>query len=383
LQQGNNVLNYHQILNTILFHKNVIIKITGLSIILIFLILLFVFPESYESTVTVLPPEKDSQMGGLSGLLGGNADISSVITGGLSNANSQLYIEILKSRSAGEYVVKKNNLMMYYNTENIIKAVNNLQKDLNIELTKEGIIKLNVNVSTSLFPFFTNEKEKIKKLSADISNTYVAALDSINRNKLTSKAKKAREYIEGQIIITKGLLDSVETRLMTFQKSNKTFSLPEQVKAAIDAAAKIKAEIATTEIELGMVQSNLKEDNRTLIALRSKLEQLREQYNKMEMGSQDYLISFKEVPQLGRELASLLREVKIQNEVYLLLQQQYYKEKIQENRDLPTVEVLDAAIPPQKSTGPRVIFSSILGGVFVFMLISLIIIYSEQKKLKK
>ena len=51
----------------------------------------------------------------------------------------------------------------------------------------------------------------------------------------------------------------------------------------------------------------------------------------MEMGSQDYLVSFKEVPQLGRELASLLREIKIQNEVYLLLQQQYYKEKIQEH----------------------------------------------------
>jgi uncharacterized protein involved in exopolysaccharide biosynthesis len=103
----------------------------------------------------------------------------------------------------------------------------------------------------------------------------------------------------------------------------------------------------------------------------------------MEMGSQDYLVSFKEVPQLGRGLASLLREVKIQNEVYLLLQQQYYKEKIQENKDLPTIEILDAAIPPQKPVGPRIIFSSILGGVFVFMLISLILIYSEQKKLKK
>jgi tyrosine-protein kinase Etk/Wzc len=223
----------------------------------------------------------------------------------------------------------------------------------------------------------------VRKLSADLSNSFIESLDIINRNKLTSKAKQAREYIEGQIIITKSLLDSVETSLMSFQKSNKTFSLPDQVKAAIDAAAKIKAEIATTEIELGMVQSNLKEDNRTLIALRSKLEQLREQYNKMEMGSQDYLVSFKAVPQLGRELASLLREVKIQNEVYLLLQQQYYKEKIQENRDLSTIEVLDPAIPPQKPTSPRVIFSSILGGVFVFMLISLIIIYSEQKKLKK
>jgi tyrosine-protein kinase Etk/Wzc len=376
-------LNYHQILNIILFHKNVIVKITAISGVLIFLILFFVFPESYESTVTVLPPEKDSQIGGLSGLLGGNADISSVITGGISNANSQLYIEILKSRSAGEYVVKKNNLMSYYDTDNLIKAVNYLQKDLNIELTKEGIIKLNVSVSTSLFPFFTKEKEKIKQLSAFISNSYIAALDSINRNKLTSKAKKARQYIEEQIYITKSVLDSVEEKLMYFQKSNKTISLPEQVKSAIDAGAKLRGEIASTEIDMGMASPNLREDNKTLIALKNKLEQLKEQYSKLEIGNGDYLVSFKEVPMLGRELASLLREVKIQNEVYLILQQQYYKEKIQENKDLPTLEVLDKAIIPLRATGPRVIFSSVFGGFTIFLLISLVFVYAENKKIRE
>jgi uncharacterized protein involved in exopolysaccharide biosynthesis len=341
-----------------------------------------VYPRTYEASITVLPPEKNSQIEGLSSLLGGNEDISSLITGGISGGNSQLFIEILKSRTAAEYVIFKLNLMTFYNCTDMYDAVKKLGNNLNIELTKEGIIKLSVNVSTGSFPFFSRESKNVKKLSADISNSFIDALDSINRNKLSSKAKRAREYIEGQIIITKSLLDSVETSLMSFQKLNKTFSLPEQVKAAIDAAAKIKAEITTTEIELGMVQSNLKEDNRTLIGLRSKLEQLKEQYNKMEMGSQDYLVSFKEVPQLGRELASLLREVKIQNEIYLLLQQQYYKEKIQENRDLPTIEILDPAIPPKNATSPRIIYTSLLGGIFVFMFVSLFVIFSEQNKIK-
>jgi tyrosine-protein kinase Etk/Wzc len=383
LQQGNNILNYHQILNTILFHKNLILKITGLSMVLVFLILFFVYPKVYEAEITVLPPENNSHLGGLSSLLGGNEDLSSLITGGISGGNSQLFIEILKSRTAAEYVINKLNLMTYYHSTEMNDAVKKLDNNLNIELTKEGIIKLNVTVSTKLFPFFSNESTITQKLSADISNSFIEALDSINRNKLSSKAKRAREYIERQIIITKSLLDSVETSLMAFQKMNKTFSLPEQVKAAIDAAAKIKAEIATTEIELGMVQSNLKEDNRTLIALRSKLEQLKEQYNKLEMGSQDYLVSFKEVPHLGRELASLLREVKIQNEIYLLLQQQYYKEKIQENRDLPTIEILDAAIPPKNAISPRIFYTSLMGGIIVFILVSLIMVYSEQKIMKK
>jgi tyrosine-protein kinase Etk/Wzc len=374
-------LNYHQIINAILFNKNVILKITALSVILIFLILFLVYPISYKAAVVVLPPEKNSQMGGLSSLLGGGADISNLISGDMSGGNSQLFIEILKSRTAAENVIKKHNLIAFYDVDDMYEAVKKLGNNLNIELTKEGIIKLDVVVSTHFFPLFSRDRMAVQKLSADLSNSFIEALDIINRNKLSSKAKKAREYIERQIIVTKGLLDSVETRLTSFQKLNKTFSLPDQVKSAIDAAAKIKAEITTSEIELGMMQSNLKNDNRTLIALKSKLEQLREQYNKMEMGSEDYLVSFKEVPQIGKELASLLREVKIQNEVYLLLQQQYYKEKIQENRDLPTVEVLDEAIPPNTSSGPRVIYSSFFGGLFVFIAVSLIFIYAEQKKI--
>ena len=376
------ILNYHQILNTILFNRNIIIKITGLSVVFIFLILFFIYPFSYESTVTVLPPEKNSQIGELGSLLGSNTDIASLLSGGSSGTSSQLYVEILKSRTAAEYVSKKNNLIDFYHADDLEEAVDKLQKHLNIELNKEGIILLNINVSPGLFSLFTNDREKLKLLSASLSNSYIEALDRINRDKLTSKAKKAREYIETQIVKTKFTLDSVETSLMIFQKLNKAISLPEQVKAAIDAAVKIRGEIASTEVELGILQVNLKEDNRTFIALKSKLEQLKEQYDKMEMGNQDYLVSFNDVPKLGRELASLIREVKIQNEVYLLLQQQYYKEKIQENRDLPTVEILDKAIPPKKPVGPKLLLAPLIGGVFVFMCVSLVFIYSEQRKMK-
>ena len=128
-----------------------------------------------------------------------------------------------------------------------------------------------------------------------------------------------------------------------------------------------------------MVQPNLREDSKTLLTLKSKLQELRNQYNKMEMGNQDYLVAFKDVPEIGRELAQLVREIKVQNEVYMLLQQQYFKERIQENRDLPTIEVLDEAIPPLNASSPRLIFSTVLGGVFVFLLMSLLYVASEMK----
>jgi uncharacterized protein involved in exopolysaccharide biosynthesis len=362
-------MSYHDLLNIIIFHRKAILKITVFSVIFIFLILFFIYPVSYKSSVSVLPPEKNNNIGGLSGLLA-SQDLSGMLTGGMLNANSQLYAEILKSRSASLYVVRKHNLLKYYDAKNEIDAARELSEDLEIEINKEGILRLNVEVKTNLFPFFSDNKH-YRELSAKISNSFVEALDLINRDKLSSKAKRARVYIEEQLLKTKTQLDSVENSLMEFQKRNKTVALSEQLSAAIDAAASLKAEIVKTEVELGLVEPNLREDNKTLIALRSKLDELRSQYSKLEMGNQDYLLAFKEVPELGRELASLLREVKIQNEVYLLLQQQYYKEKIQENRDLPTVEVLDEAIPPLKASGPRVIFYSVLGGVFIFLLTSL------------
>lgn len=370
-------MTYHDIINIIIFNKNQIIKITVFTVILIFLILYFVYPLTFKSEVSILPPEKENKLGGLSTLLG-SQDFSGLLSGG-SNANSQLFVEILKSRSAALYVVNKNNLMDYYNADNEIEAARKLNENLNVEITKEGIIKLSIDTKTSLFPGFAGDIEKTKRISADLSNSFVEALDIINRNKMSSKAKNAREYIEQQLVKTKSVLDSVESQLMGFQQSNKAVSLPEQVSAAIDAAAKLKAEIVSTEVELGYLQPNLREDNKTLISLRNKLQELKEQYNKLELGNKDYLLAFKEVPELGRELASLLREVKIHNEVYLLLQQEYYKEKIQENRDLPTVQILDEALPPLQASGPRVIFSTVLGGIFVFLLISLVFVVNEKK----
>jgi tyrosine-protein kinase Etk/Wzc len=371
-------MNMHDLFHLIIKNIKSIIKITVIFSIILFLLLYFVYPVSYRSVVTILPPDNDKELSGLGSLLTGQ-NFSSLLTGGATNANSQLFIEMLKSRTAAEYVVNKYNLTDYYDAESIEEAAGKLNKDLNVELTKEGIIKLNVEIRTLALPMFFDDIDSVRKFSAAVSNSYVEALDLINRSKLSSKAKRAREYIEYQLISTRSMLDSAEASLMNFQKVNKTISLPEQVQVAIDAAANIKTEIVKTELEIGLLGANLREDNKNLIALKEKLNGLRAQYDKMEIGNQDYLLAFGEVPSLGRQLASLLREVKIQNEVYLLLQQQYYREKIQENRDLPTVEVLDEAIPPLKASGPRVIFSTVMGGIFISLLIILLLVIKEKK----
>jgi uncharacterized protein involved in exopolysaccharide biosynthesis len=49
----------------------------------------------------------------------------------------------------------------------------------------------------------------------------------------------------------------------------------------------------------------------------------------------------------------MVRDVKIQEQVFSLLSAQYEEARINEARDIPTVEVLDPAIPPEGRAWPR------------------------------
>ena len=364
-------------INIILFNRKTIFILSGIITSLVFIYLLLISPRTYNAPVTILPPSEQSNIGGLGSLINDGV-FSNLLTGGMAQGNSQLYIEILKSRTAAEYIVNKYNLLEFYDVDNEYKASNKLRDDLITELSKEGIITLSVNVSTGLFPLFTSS-DSIYQFSADLSNSYVEALDKINREKISYKAKRAREYIEKQLLATKEMLETAEYVLMQFRKKNKTISLPEQLQVAIESSAKIRAEIIKTEIEIGLLEPNLQEDNQLLISLKKKLSELNLEYKKFETGAEDYLIAFNDVPKLSMEFANIIREVKIQNEVYLLLQQQYYKEKIQENRDLPTIEILDEAIKPLKKTAPKTVHSTVLTFIFSFLFISFYFIIKDRK----
>ncbi len=372
-------MTFHQIIHTVLANIKSILFVTIISTIIVFIYLLLISPITYNSEVTILPPSDDNQMGGgLSSLLNGG-DFSSLLLGGGFTGSSQLFMEILKSRSVAEFVVKKYNLVDYYSSDDLYSACKELQDNLEMNVSKEGIISLSVNVKSGFLPKFLSDKDSLKRLSAALSNSYAEALDKVNREKNSYKAKRARIYIEEQLKHTKVSMDSVESALMEFQQKNKTISLPDQLNAAIESASKLKSEMVKTQLEIGLLEPNLKEDNVTLVTLKKKLSELNKEYGKLELGSEDYLIAFKDVPELGMELARLLRDVKIQNEVYLLLQQQYYKEKIQENRDTPTIEVLDKAILPDKVASPRLLRASFSSAFFIFLLLSAYYIIREKK----
>jgi hypothetical protein len=64
----------------------------------------------------------------------------------------------------------------------------------------------------------------------------------------------------------------------------------------------------------------------------------------------------RKLPLLGVEWADLYRRMKIQETVYELLNQQYELARIEEAKEIPTVNVVDPAnVPEKKSSPPRLL----------------------------
>ncbi|BDQ02406.1 Wzz/FepE/Etk N-terminal domain-containing protein [Ignavibacterium sp.] len=372
-------MDFHSILHTILINWKRIISVTILSTVILFLILLFVYPVTYTSSVTILPPERKKDFGLGSLLSIGSNDLGGISSGMMTIASSEMYIQIMKSRTLSEFVINKLNLEEKFDVDSKEKAISKLQKMISFDLNKEGIVKLSVDVTSDIFPQITANRDSLKTLAKEIAKTFIDGLNYFNNSKLSTKSKNTRIYLEEQLKETKVQLDSLETELVKFQQKYKTISLSDQMKSSLEAAAKLKSEITRIEIEMSLLKNDVTEENKYYHTLQKQLEELKRQYNNFDTDRIDYLLSFKNAPELGQQLSSLFREVRIQNEIYVMLQQLYYKEKIQEKRDTPSVDVLDEPTLPDSQSSPRLFFSSFIGGIFVFLGLSSFYLYKDSK----
>jgi len=344
------ILDYIKIL---INYRKMIIRNVFVSALAI-AIISFVLPKTYTAITTILPPEDKQSVNILSAL--SNSPLSNLIMNE-STSTSDLFVEILKSRSVFDNVLKreffyknkkeKKTLLQILKAKSLEKGRTKFSQKVNVKASPEGIISVAVELNDP-------------KLAADVANTMVSELDKINQEKSISRAKNSRIYIENQLKITEEKLKNASEDLVKFQKNYKAVSLEEQTKTAIEKAGELKGNILAKNVELGVSLQTMKPDNVVIVQLKKEIEELEKQYNYLQYGDsldlqdqREFYIPFSEVPGVGLELAKLMREVKVQETVWELLNQQYFHAKIQEARDTPTIQVLDEAVPPELRTKPK------------------------------
>jgi uncharacterized protein involved in exopolysaccharide biosynthesis len=293
----------------------------------------FMMPPWYLAHAELLPPSEDEGGLGLSSLLRGvglpGVKIPTEVTPG------DVFMVILRSRRLSEQIVEKFNLKQLYKRKLMEDTVKDLKTHTSFDLTDAGTIKISV-------------EDRDKQRAADMTNAYIQYLDQFNREIRSTKGRRTRIFVEGRLNEIKTELADAEQRLTEYQVQHKAVALSRNASSAVSQAATLYARRMALEVRLGVVRG-YSEGSEEEIQLKQEIAQIDEQ--------------MRQLPETGLELARLVRDVTALEQVFALLTAQYEDAKINEARDVVTVDVLDPATTPERKSKPRRIL--IIGAAFL------------------
>jgi len=349
--------------------RHVVYKATLWALVLS-TILVFLVPKRYESTVSIMPPEPASPVGTMiSALLGSKSSSSSGSTGsGLAamagnlfgvKSSGAIFVDVLRSRTVQYHIVDQFHLQRVYWEYYKEEARKKLDNKTDItEDRKSGVIHITIT-------------DRNPTRARDIGRAYVEELDHLVAQVSTSSARRQRIFIETRLASVKQDLEDAEQKFSVVASKNTALDVKEQTKAMVESAAVLQGQLIATESELQSVEQIYTGNNVRVRALKARVDELRRQLEKL--GGTDASLapgatqpnelypSIRKLPLLGVEWADLYRRVKVQETVFELLTQQYELARIEEAKEIPTVNVIDAPdLPEEKSFPPRLLIISLL-----------------------
>ena len=306
-------------------------------------------PEIWSSSASFYAVGSDASS--LPFSIPGMSGLASKFMGTETNTDALNFVTVMQSRTFSEEVIRKFDLIQYLNLNdkdplgNMDDALRKLKKMVFISYGDEsGLISIRVET-------------KSKALSKDIVDFYLTKLEVYNREQKITKGKRNREFLEQRVIATRATIDSLLLANRDFQIKNKTVDLVTQSAALISSYADIIAKRMNTEIELDLAKANYGANSPLIENLQTQKEALDKQINDLETNNSglkpQYLINISNIPNLAEQLAQLRLNLEIQKKVFEYLYPQYEAARLEELRDMPSVELLDSPRESGRRVRPK------------------------------
>ena len=347
----------------ILWKRKKFIVITVMIVTILSVIISLLLPKWYKATAVIMPPTgNESKFGGMM------ANLSTFGLGGmLGGSEDQMRIlAILKSKNILEALDEKYDFQSKYETKYKFQTYKKLKSNLRIEVGEEDQI---------IISFLDKEQE----LVAEIVNYVVHCLDSLNIALSISKATNNRVFIEKRIATVKDSLFYLENKISAFMEEKGIISISDQLSASVEKAAELQAKITAKEIELEIKKDNFSINRPEIEILEKELNLLKDKFASFFTSEHNELfINFDDVPDLQMELLQLKRRAEYYKLMLEYLAPQYEQAKIEEIKDIPTIQVLDKAKRPEWKSKPKriiIVFSSLI----ISLLIAIMIVLLKKK----
>jgi uncharacterized protein involved in exopolysaccharide biosynthesis len=284
----------------------------------------FAWPPSYKATVTILPPSEEETGFSVTSVLS-RISVPGVHIPSRSGP-IDITLSVLNSRRLASALVDRFGLIRVYHCKTQEEAIRKLKKRIDSGADPSGTVVASV-------------RDRDPERAAQMANALIEELDRFNRDVRMTKGRRARLFVEGRIQQTRKDLAAAEQDLKDYQRQNKTLALDPDQASTVESGAKLFATQAALQVQVGLAQEYATARSEEVQRLQQQLDQVNREISSL--------------PNLGMELARRMREVKIQEQVFALLSAQYEEARIDEARDVPTVEILDPAVPPDRPVWPR------------------------------
>lgn len=324
-------------------------------------------PVKYTAQASFISPKKKGGIfGDIAGFSSTIKDLSKTIGGKLGTVSDEAYnyLVILQSRTASQMIIDQFNIRELYEIdeekpyEDVIKA---LKANVVFNIEDEGNIVVSVT-------------DKSPERAAEIANYYIKVLNELSIELSITESRSNREFIERRFIQAKDDILIIEDSLKKFSKDFNVIALEEQLKASINIAAEMKAQSEIAKLERDILKKNFGDDNPLVLQAELKVNEIDKRISSMRYGEEktmrsslNLFIPFEKVPETGIMYLRLMRDLEINNKLLEFIYPIYEQAKIEEQKDMPVVLVVDQAIPPERKSSPKrmlIVLSAFLVSLF-------------------
>jgi uncharacterized protein involved in exopolysaccharide biosynthesis len=342
--------------------KRLVALVTGIAA-LVGIVVSLLLPVSYTATTRIMTPQQtQSSAAFLMSQMALNPTGTSPLAGatggslGLRNPN-ELYLGLLASRPIADGIIGEFGLEGVYHANDMTAARKALADRTAITSEKSTLIAISVT-------------DTDKKRAADIANAYPDQLRALSKNLAVTEASQRRLFYEQRLKDAKEDLVSAELALQQIQKQKGLVQLDAQTKALITSLADLHAQVAAKEVQLQALRSYSTEQNPEVQLLESQLSSLQDQSARLEERSgspESGGFDLADVAGAGAEYLRAEHELEYRQALFDLLLKQYDAARWDEARNAAVIQVVEAAIPPERKSAPRRTFI-----VLIFMAFGLL-----------
>jgi tyrosine-protein kinase Etk/Wzc len=344
--------------------KVMLFRVTGI-VTLLAIVTALVLPIRYTATVTLLPPQESTSMGAaLASQLGNLGGVAALAGGGLGIKNpNDRYVAMLQSRTVEDGMVNRFSLMQEYHKRYLSDARKTFESRTTVEGSgKDGLIHISI-------------QDHDPRRASELANGYIDQFRDLTQHLAIGEASQRRLFFQQELEQAKNNLANAEEALEQTEQKTGVIQPDIQARALIESAASLRAQITAREVQIKVMETYATGQNSNLVQAQQELAGLRAQLAKLG-GSEDssgneFMIPKGLVPKTGMEYVRRLRDVKYYETIFDILARQFEVAKLDEAKEGSVIQVVDAAVPPDKKSFPERALI-VLGGVVIGLILGIL-----------